>query len=1323
MKKFMPKWLNLLLIIMLAAVNVPISAAASGVQADQIVNVEKSVNPLSMVEGEETEVTLNVKGSNPVNYVKPNDIILIIDRSGSMMPQKGNNNEDKIGNAKAAAKGFINLVDFTKHQIGIVDFSTELSSTPMTTNTGDLNKYVDQIKAGGGTATASAIESARGLLRNHRPDAQPVIVLLTDGEATHPQPVENARKAALEQAKLAKQEGIVFYTVALLLPGEDPTQSAPNLLMKEMATTTQHHHFVLGSNGLNQIYQDIVKEIGLASAYDVTVTDSVAPEFEIVPGSYENNIPQPTVKGNTLEWKFLELKNEVLTFKYKIRHIKGSKVGDLSVGSEKIKVDYKDHVGTRQAFEVEHPHVNVTYPAPVITTVVQDNGDVAGGQKVEISGKNFRPQPTVLFGDKEAASVEYVSPEKLVVVTPAGVQGEVTLTVKNDDGQQATAKFRYHAQPVIAEIVPNKGPVSGGNEVVIKGDYFMNGAVVKFGDNSATTNSVTQKEIKVKAPASTNSGAVTVEVTNPDGTKVNMPNGYTYIEGPKITSITPNVGSTLGGEQVTITGSQFEQDIKLFLKNKEVPVEFISATELRFVTPAWSTAESVDVKIVNPDLQEAVMVNGYKYEYPAPIIESISPTEGPIEGNTLVNVKGNHFREGAKLYFDDKQISVVTVVDSNTIRIRTPQWTTGSLVSLKVVNSDGKEAVKKDAYQYLTPPAPELLTVNPDKGSTLGSEVVTLTGKNFASGLKVLFNNTNVVVSAVTPDSVTIKTPKWAAEETVDVTVMSADGQVSTLKQAYTFVAPPPPPGPKIESVNPASGPVSGGNIVYINGENFKDGFKLYLGSQQITATAFLSDKQLRVRIPEMRTPGKVDVVVTNPDGQSATLKEGYELLSPPAPTVVKANPDNGLIAGGTTVTVTGTNFSSNNKLMIGDKPVTFTFVSNSELRFKTPAWSKAESVSITVSDVYNQEGKLDGAFTYKEPEKDPAPTVDGISPNEGYLAGGKASFVSGKGFKDGAKVSVGGKDAVTVFMSSEQLKVLMPSWPQEEVVDIKVTNPDGQSVELPKAFSYVTPPPPPKPEIVSLSPDKGTMKGDQIVTVKGSNFVDGAVISLGSKKVVTVFVSDTELRIRTVAWTQPESVDVTVTNPDGQSAVLAAGYTFELPPPPTIANITPDSTVYNSPIVIAINGENFDSGSQVYFNDVATVTTFVSSTQLKVRTPQWAKPDSVNVKVVSSLGQEGFLPNGFTYKPVPPKPAPVITELKATSGSSSGGHIFYINGANFVDGTTVYFGGVKAITVFVDSTSLKVRTPSSPVKGPVDVKVVNPDGQEGIVAGGYTYN
>ncbi|WP_028543967.1 IPT/TIG domain-containing protein [Paenibacillus taiwanensis] len=1323
MRKFMPKWLNLLVITMLVVLNLPLTAAASEVPSGQIVNVTKSVNPQSILEGEESEVTLNVQGSNPVNYVKPNDIILIIDRSGSMAPSSSNNNEDKISNAKSAAKGFINSVDFSKHQIGIVDFSTTISSKPMSTNATELTNYVNQISATGGTATATAIESARGLLQNHRPDAQPVIILLTDGQATHPQPEENARKLAVEQAKLAKQEGIVFYTVALLLPTENPTSSAPNLLLKEMATTAQHHHFVLGSNGLKEIYEAIVKEIGLASAYDVTVTDSIAPEFEVVPGSYENNIPQPTLNGNKLEWKFLELKNEVLTFKYKIRHVKGSKVGELPVGNEAIKVNYKDYLGIRQAFEVVQPTIKVAYPAPVITSVIKNNGDVAGGENVEINGKFFRTQPSVLFGNKPALSVNYVSPEKLIVVAPPGAPGEISLVVTNDDGQQAKASYLYHAQPVITSVTPTQGPIEGGNEVVIKGDYFMDGAVIKFGENAATVKSITAKEIKVTAPVGKNSGAVAVSVTNPDGKTTSMADAYTYIEGPKIASITPAVGSTLGGDQVKITGSHFEPTTKVFFKNKEVTVEYVSSAELRLVTPVWTAAEVVDVKVVNSNLLEYVAVKGFTYENPAPAIESVTPVEGPIEGGTLVTVKGKYFKDGAKLYFEDKLISVVTVVDSTTIRFRTPAWTTDSSVSLKVVNPDSKEAVQQNAFKYLKAPAPELLTITPDKGSTLGAEVVTLTGKNFATGLKVMFNSTNVTVSSVTADTIKIKTPKWAAEETVDVTVLSADGQTSTLKQAYTFIAPPPPPGPKVVSIEPASGPVAGGNLVYINGENFKEGFKLYLGTQQVTVTAYLSDKQIRVRVPATAKPGKVDVKFVNPDGQSVVVDQGYEFLAPPAPTVNQVSPDNGLISGGNVVTVKGTNFLSTSKLFINDTAVTFTFVSNTELRYKAPAWGKAESVSISVADAFDQVGKLDNAYTYKEPEKDPAPTISDITPNEGLIAGGQITFVNGKGFKDTSKVFVGDKEATTVFISTEQLKVRMPNWPQAEKVDIKVKNPDDQWGELPQAFSYITPPPPPKPEVTSVSPDKGLMAGGQVATVNGAKFVDGAVVSMGGKSVTTVFLSDSQLRIRTLAWPTPGSVDVTVTNPDGQSATLTAGFTYELPPAPTVASITPDSSVFNESIVIVIKGENFDAGTIAFFNDVAATTTFIDSTQLKVRTPKWAKPESVELKLVAGSGQVVSLPNGFTFKPVPPKPAPVIAELTATSGSASGGHIFYINGSNYVSGAVVYFGGVKAITVYVSPTQLKVRTPASPVKGPVDVKVVNPDGQEGIVAGGYTFS
>ena len=83
-----------------------------------------------------------------MNFVKPNDIILIIDRSGSMLPSN-NNGEDKMANAKAAAKGFIDLVDFTKHRVGVVDFSSNVKYKELSNNPDELKNYINGIQASG----------------------------------------------------------------------------------------------------------------------------------------------------------------------------------------------------------------------------------------------------------------------------------------------------------------------------------------------------------------------------------------------------------------------------------------------------------------------------------------------------------------------------------------------------------------------------------------------------------------------------------------------------------------------------------------------------------------------------------------------------------------------------------------------------------------------------------------------------------------------------------------------------------------------------------------------------------------------------------------------------------------------------------------------------------------------------------------------------------------------------------------------------------------------------------------------------------------------
>lgn len=62
---------------------------------------------------------------------------------------------------------------------------------------------------------------------------------------------------------------------------------------------------------------------------------------------------------------------------------------------------------------------------------------------------------------------------------------------------------------------------------------------------------------------------------------------------------------------------------------------------------------------------------------------------------------------------------------------------------------------------------------------------------------------------------------------------------------------------------------------------------------------------------------GPADVVVTNPDGQSGTLGGGFTYLAlPPNPTSV--TPGSGPVAGGTNVTIAGTDIDPAATVTIG---------------------------------------------------------------------------------------------------------------------------------------------------------------------------------------------------------------------------------------------------------------------------------------------------------------------------------------------------------------------------------------------------------------------
>jgi hypothetical protein len=113
-----------------------------------------------------------------------------------------------------------------------------------------------------------------------------------------------------------------------------------------------------------------------------------------------------------------------------------------------------------------------------------------------------------------------------------------------------------------------------------------------------------------------------------------------------------------------------------------------------------------------------------------------------------------------------------------------------------------------------------------------------------------------------------------------------------------------------VTGVNPPSGPVAGGGTVTVTGTDFTGATGVNFGTVAASDVAVASDgTSLTVTAPPAGAPGQVDVTVTTPAGTSA-ITPADQFTYAAAPTVTGIKSPGGPVAGGGTVTVTGTDFT-----------------------------------------------------------------------------------------------------------------------------------------------------------------------------------------------------------------------------------------------------------------------------------------------------------------------------------------------------------------------------------------------------------------------------
>ncbi len=292
------------------------------------------------------------------------------------------------------------------------------------------------------------------------------------------------------------------------------------------------------------------------------------------------------------------------------------------------------------------------------------------------------------------------------------------------------------------------------------------------------------------------------------------------------------------------------------------------------------------------------------------------------------------------------------------------------------------------------------------------------------------------------------------------------------------------------------------------------------------------------------------------------------------APTISSLSANSGPEAGGTAVTITGTNFQSGAAVLFSTSGgftapgVNCSVISSTSINCLTPSFPVG-AANITVTNVDGQ-ASSPSAFTFTASTPFATAASPSITPATGLTNGGTVVTISGSDFAAGAAVTVGGLPADRVaVINVNTILVSLPAG-KAGLAPVVVTNPSGTGGTLPGGYTYAA-------------------------GATGINFVQqNSVQSATTTAAATYGLAQTagNLNVVVVGW-----ADTTTTVPT--PPVDSAGNTYTLAFPATVGNGLSQAIYFAKNIVASPSN---------------TVTvTFSAATQSDVRILEYNGLDTVN--------------------------------------------------------------------------------------------------------------
>ena len=267
-----------------------------------------------------------------------------------------------------------------------------------------------------------------------------------------------------------------------------------------------------------------------------------------------------------------------------------------------------------------------------------------------------------------------------------------------------------------------------------------------------------------------------------------------------------------------------------------------------WIDPANKSFTDVDMnKVTSHSVTLEFLGSNSKYSYQVRSVANGTETISPLTGEYTFTTRATICGKPHDL--------TITNISPATVQVNT-----NILLTVSFTSTDSFDFTKAEFRLIWEPEA----TSATDRRSAVVPKSVSGSGTNwnltFLSG-PLSQANQNILVS--------LSASFFCTGITSDVT--------SNIDSQLQAISPPIPAS--VTAINPVSGPLTGGTFIIITGKGFRDGAMVKIGD--ITSLiSSVTDTEIRATTGKAALAGIYDVVVSNPDGQFATLTDGFSYES-----------------------------------------------------------------------------------------------------------------------------------------------------------------------------------------------------------------------------------------------------------------------------------------------------------------------------------------------------------------------------------------------------------------------------------------------------------